>query len=188
MALFKSKRKKQAEALVEKAVTLASQGNLKSALESYMEAQEMCASKSTERSIQEITSADSQHSLVKESLIAFNEPHADLSIIKMGNAGLEKEIHQLRTEVLDGMDEEDKDVFSVRREENRLVFVLGERITFRAGKASLLSAYRSISKKIAGFIITKKDYQVVISGHTDNRPIHTKKFPSNLDSYAGQII
>ncbi|MFZ0482942.1 MAG: OmpA family protein [Desulfobacterales bacterium] len=104
------------------------------------------------------------------------------------NSALDKAIHQLRTEVLNVVDEKDKDVFSVRREENRLVFVLGERITFREGEATLLEAYHSISKKIAGFIASKKGCQVVISGHTDNTPINTEKFPSNLELSAARAI
>jgi len=104
------------------------------------------------------------------------------------NTSLDKAIHQLRTDVLNVMDEKDKDVFSVRREENRLVFVLGERITFREGEATLLEAYYSISQKIAEFITSKKGYQVVISGHTDNTPINTEKFPSNLELSAVRAI
>jgi chemotaxis protein MotB len=104
------------------------------------------------------------------------------------NTMLDKAIDQLRTEVLNIVDEKDKDVFSVRKEENRFVLVLGERITFREGEATLLEAYRSISKKIAGFIASKKDYQVVISGHTDNTPINTEKFPSNLELSAARAI
>jgi chemotaxis protein MotB len=104
------------------------------------------------------------------------------------NTSLDKAINQLRTEVLNVVDEKNKDVFSVRREENRLVFVLGERITFREGEATLLEGYRSISKKIAGFIASKKGYQVVISGHTDNTPINTEKFPSNLELSATRAI
>lgn len=101
---------------------------------------------------------------------------------------LNNAIHQLRTDVLRVVDEKDQDVFSIRMEQNRLVFVLGERITFREGEAALLEAYRSISKKIAGFIASKKDYQVVVSGHTDNTPINTEKFPSNLELSAARAI
>lgn len=104
------------------------------------------------------------------------------------NTSIDKAINQLRTEVLNVVDAKDKDVFSVRREENRLVFVLGERITFREGEATLLEAYHSIPKKIAGFIASKKGYQVVISGHTDNTPINTEKFPSNLELSAARAI
>jgi chemotaxis protein MotB len=104
------------------------------------------------------------------------------------NSSLDKAINQLRTDVLNVVDAKDKDVFSVRKEENRVVFVLGERITFKEGEATLLEAYHSISNKIADFITSKKGYQVVISGHTDNTPINTEKFPSNLELSAARAI
>ena len=134
------------------------------------------------------TPPSSQHSLKNESLAESNKIRTELVVTKNRNTNLDKAINQLRTEVLNVMAVKDKDVFSVRREENRLVFVLGERITFREGEATLLEAYHSISKKIAEFIASKKDYQVVISGHTDNTPINTEKFPSNLELSAARAI
>jgi chemotaxis protein MotB len=104
------------------------------------------------------------------------------------NMMLDTAINQLRTDVLNVMNIKDKDMFSIRKEQNRIVFVLGERITFREGEATLLEAYRSIFKRIAEFIASKKGYQVVVSGHTDNTPIHTEKFPSNLELSAARAI
>ena len=130
----------------------------------------------------------SQQPLKNESLPESNKTLKGLVVTTNKNTSLDKAINQLRTEVLNVVAEKDKDVFSVRREENRLVFVLGERITFREGEATLLEGYHSISKKIAGFIASKKDYQVVISGHTDNTPINTEKFPSNLELSAARAI
>lgn len=101
---------------------------------------------------------------------------------------LDKAIQHLRSEVLNVVNRNDKGMFSVRREQNRLVITLGERITFREGEATLLGTYRDIFKKIAGFIASKPDFQVVVSGHTDNTPIKTKKFPSNLDLSAARAI
>jgi chemotaxis protein MotB len=104
------------------------------------------------------------------------------------NKVLDTAINQLRTDVLNAVNNKDKNMFSIRRERNRIVLVLGERITFREGEASLLQAYRSIFKRIAEFITLKKGYQVVVSGHTDNTPIHTDKFPSNLELSAARAI
>ena len=93
----------------------------------------------------------------------------------------EQTIEQLREEVLETMDERDQDVFSVSGGHHRLVFVLGERITFKEGEATLLESYHPIFVRIADFISSKPQYQVVVSGHTDNKPIKTEKFPSNLE-------
>jgi chemotaxis protein MotB len=90
-------------------------------------------------------------------------------------------IEQLREEVLETMDKGDQDVFSVSSGQHRLAFVLGERITFKEGEATLLESYHPIFVRIAGFISSKPQYQVVVSGHTDNKPIKTEKFPSNLE-------
>lgn len=97
-------------------------------------------------------------------------------------------VQQLRSEVLKAISPNDKDVFSVRNEPHRLVLVIGERITFKPGEATLLKAYGPIFKKIAGFIASKEGYQVVVSGHTDNTPINTAAFPSNLELSAVRAI
>ena len=134
------------------------------------------------------TPPPSQQPLENESLAESDKTRTELVFTANKNTSLDKAINQLRTEVLNVVDEKDKDVFSVRREENRLVFVLGERITFREGEATLLEAYHFISKKIAGFIASKEGYKVVISGHTDNTPINTEKFPSNMELSASRAI
>ena len=130
----------------------------------------------------------SQQTSENDSVAKSAKVRTELDDTTYKNRSLDKAINQLRTEVLNVVDAKDKDVFSVKREENRLVFVLGERITFREGEATLLEAYHSIAKKIAGFIASKKGYQVVISGHTDNTPINTEKFPSNLELSAARAI
>jgi chemotaxis protein MotB len=104
------------------------------------------------------------------------------------NMMLDTAINQLRTDILKVVSTKDKDMFSIRKEQNSIVLVLGERITFREGEATLLEAYRSIFKRIAEFIASKKGYQVLVSGHTDNTPIHTQKFPSNLELSAARAI
>ena len=134
------------------------------------------------------TPLHSQQPLGNTSLAESDKTRTKPVFTTNNNSSLDKAINQLRTDVLNVVDAKDKDVFSVRREENRLVFVLGERITFREGEATLLEAYHSISNKIADFIASKKGYQVVISGHTDNTPINTEKFPSNLELSAARAI
>ncbi|MGA8179258.1 MAG: OmpA family protein [Desulfobacterales bacterium] len=104
------------------------------------------------------------------------------------NKILDTAIDQLRSDVLNAVNTKDKDMFSIRKERNRIVLVLGERITFHQGESALLEAYRAIFKRIAEFIALKKGYQVVVSGHTDNTPIHTEKFPSNMELSAARAI
>ena len=97
-------------------------------------------------------------------------------------------IDQLRQDILNTMNEVDNDVFSVRSNQHRLVFVLGERITFHVGKAKLLESYKTIFTRIANFISSNPGYQVVVSGHTDNTPINTEQYPSNLELSSARAI
>ena len=101
---------------------------------------------------------------------------------------LEDTIARLREDVLATMDESEQDVFLISNDQRRLVFTLGERITFSVGEATLLEAYHPVFIRIADFIASKPEYQVIVAGHTDNRPIKTKKYPSNLELSASRAI
>jgi chemotaxis protein MotB len=110
------------------------------------------------------------------------------SILRNQNDVLEQTLARLRADVLETMDERQQDVFLISNDQRRLVFTLGERITFDVGEATLLEAYHPIFIRIAGFIASKPEYQVVVSGHTDNRPIQTKEYPSNLELSTSRAI
>jgi tRNA pseudouridine-54 N-methylase len=93
----------------------------------------------TDRQSLEIkTPPPSQELLENKSLTESDKTPSESVFTTNKNTSLDKAINQLRAEVLNVVDEKDKDVFSVRREENRLVFVLGERITFRLPVSLLL--------------------------------------------------
>ena len=134
------------------------------------------------------TSPPSPKSMANLSPKILNSIRAPSSSQLKKNMMLDTAINQLRADVLKVVDKKDKNMFSIRKEQNRIVLVLGERITFGEGEATLLETYRSIFKRIAQFIASKKGYQVVVSGHTDNTPIHTQKFPSNLELSAARAI
>jgi chemotaxis protein MotB len=74
----------------------------------------------------------------------------------------------------------------VHWDQRRLVFVLGERITFEVGKAELLEDFQPTLRRLAELIASKTGYCVVVSGHTDNVPIHTERFPSNWELSAAR--
>lgn len=76
--------------------------------------------------------------------------------------------------------------FTVRWDQTRPVFVLGERITFPEGQADLLESSRPALERIANFISTHPGYRIVISGHTDNIPINTDAYPSNWELSAAR--
>ncbi len=97
-------------------------------------------------------------------------------------------IAQLKKEALAAIEENDQKTFSIRWNERRLVFVLGERVTFPLGQAKLLSESQPILKRISHLIASKKDFTVLVSGHTDDTPIDTYQFPSNWELSAARAI
>lgn len=100
----------------------------------------------------------------------------------------EEPIGQICEEALETIAETDKGSCSVKWNQHRLVFVLGEGVIYPVGQATLLKDFEPTLRRIAGFIAAKKGYQVVVSGHTDNVPIYTSQFPSNWELSANRAI
>jgi len=103
-------------------------------------------------------------------------------------AEVDESIEQIRKDALRAMDEGDGQAFSLRWNQHRLIFVLGEQVTFPAGQAELLESFQPTLGRIAALIAAKKGYMVVVSGHTDNTPIKTVQFPSNWELSAARAI
>jgi len=103
-------------------------------------------------------------------------------------AEVDESIEQIRKDALRAMDEGDGQAFSLRWNQHRLIFVLGEQVTFPAGQAELLESFQPTLRRIAALIAAKKGYMVVVSGHTDNTPIKTVQFPSNWELSAARAI
>jgi len=139
-------------------------------------------------SLQIEPSASYQEKTEVKPLIEIYQTPASASSLQSENEKSGQTIQQFREEVLETMDKGDQDVFSVSSGQHRLVFVLGERITFKEGEATLRESYQPLFVRIADFISSKHEYQVVVSGHTDNKPIRTEKFPSNLDLSSARAI
>ncbi|BBO83670.1 chemotaxis protein MotB [Desulfosarcina ovata subsp. sediminis] len=76
--------------------------------------------------------------------------------------------------------------FYVRWEDRQPVIVLGERITFNQGEATLLADAQDALKRVAGSIARIDGCQVMVTGHTDDRPIRTHAFPSNWELSAAR--
>jgi len=102
--------------------------------------------------------------------------------------GMDESIEQIREDALRAMDESEGQAFSLRWNQHRLIFVLGERVTFPTGQAKLLESFQPTLKRIAALIAAEKGYVVAVSGHTDNTPIKTVQFPSNWELSAARAI
>jgi chemotaxis protein MotB len=92
----------------------------------------------------------------------------------------------LRPEMMNRLQSSFSDDFYVRWDEKQPVFVLGERITFNVGEAMLLPDSQSALRRIADLVAPQSNYQVIVSGHTDNVAIRTPMFPSNWELSAAR--
>ena len=149
------------------------------AAEAFPERQQILPSMSlkNQESIKERTSADGNPSA-----------QASQSDEKPKTDGVDEAIEQIREDALKAMDESDGQAFSLRWNQHRLIFVLGERVTFPTGQAELLDSFQPTLRRIAALIAAKKGYMVVVSGHTDDTPIKTVQFPSNWELSAARAI
>ena len=86
----------------------------------------------------------------------------------------EKQIHKAMTGT-------DLTNYSIKRSKNKILLVIGEKISFSEGEAQLLDNIKEPLKKIALFLNKENSHRIVISGHTDDIPINTDKFPSNWE-------
>ena len=73
----------------------------------------------------------------------------------------------------------DDDV-SISISEEGLEMKLSDKALFRVGSATLAPQILPLLKKI-GQVISQTAFAVRVEGHTDNLPIHTKRFPSNWE-------
>lgn len=97
-------------------------------------------------------------------------------------------VERLREEIADLIREEGAEGTQLQWDQKRLVFVLGERVTFDPGQANLLTDFTPVLSKIAGIIAQRPEYRLLVSGHTDDRPISTPSFPSNWELSAARAI
>jgi chemotaxis protein MotB len=97
-------------------------------------------------------------------------------------------LEQLRSQVLQTVPTKDKRDFEVRWDQKRLVLVLGEKIAFNVGDATLLPDFQPTLQQIAGFISSQKGYRVAVAGHTDDVPISTRQFPTNWELSAIRAV
>ncbi len=82
-----------------------------------------------------------------------------------------------------GMEEE----VSFSSTEKGLVMRLSDNILFNLGKAEISPEGIPFLKKISS-LFAKTSHAIRIEGHTDNLPIHTKKFPSNWELSTARAV
>jgi chemotaxis protein MotB len=86
----------------------------------------------------------------------------------------------LESELLAILGQEGQDV-TVERRSTYIVLTFPERIIFDSGQAQLKLAVQPLLEKVAAVILNRPDLAVAIHGHTDDRPIHSRQYPSNWE-------
>jgi chemotaxis protein MotB len=86
----------------------------------------------------------------------------------------------LESELLAILGQEGQDV-TVERRSTYIVLTFPERIIFDSGQAQLKFAVQPLLEKVAAVILNRPDLAVAIHGHTDDRPIHSRQYPSNWE-------
>jgi len=72
-------------------------------------------------------------------------------------------------------------------EEQRIILRIREKGAFPSGSAQLIKPFSTITAKISK-VFRDFDGMIIVSGHTDNYPIHTKRFRSNWELSASRAV
>ena len=73
-----------------------------------------------------------------------------------------------------------QDMVQVDLTDKGLHIVITDSVMFNSGEAELIEPSRTILRLVAGMVDEKVE-AMVVEGHTDNRPIHTGRYPSNWE-------
>lgn len=91
------------------------------------------------------------------------------------------ETEELALEIAGKMaDELDSGQIEIVAQGKFLVFRIRERGSFAPGEARIQRSFLPVLHKIRGLLIPTTG-RITVAGHTDNKPIYTKRFPSNWE-------
>lgn len=109
----------------------------------------------------------------------------------------DKEYEQEGQEELESMAEKFKTYFAENNLQNKIEIEQNDRyitlnfkdgVLFESGSADLKPEALSILSQVANELLKYPDNNIKIEGHTDNRPIHTAKYPNNWYLSAARAI
>jgi len=86
----------------------------------------------------------------------------------------------LESELLAVLAEDRQDV-TVERRSTYIVLTFPERIMFDSGQAEVKATVQPLLEKVAAVILDRPELVVAIHGHTDDRPIHNRRYASNWE-------
>lgn len=79
------------------------------------------------------------------------------------------------------------DVVKIREEDAGVILQLGDSILFDTGQAVLKEESYEVLNVIST-IIPQVDNEIMVQGHTDNRPINSDKYPSNWELSSARAL
>ena len=109
-------------------------------------------------------------------------------VVSFKNTNSDPPLAEIKKKILDVLQNNDNSDYFVDWNQERLVIVLGENICFESAQADLLHNMQYQLKELAKIIGGKKSYRIAVSGHTDNTPISTDKFPSNWELSVARAV
>ena len=71
---------------------------------------------------------------------------------------------------------------------SELMIVIRDHALFDSGSATVKPNSRSLAKALGEMLTKYSNYEVMVSGHTDNQPIRSATFPSNWDLSAQRSL
>jgi len=118
--------------------------------------------------------------------------HGEEEIKRLENQLLEwKQLLESQNQKLDEIERQAKDMenalqkeiqegnLRIKRLNDRLIINIDDKILFDSGSATLKPEVRKTLGIIAAILSRNKQSRIVIEGHTDNIPIHTRRFRDN---------
>ncbi len=120
-----------------------------------------------------------------ESGMVAKSPAVEDVAVVMPQEGVSPEISQAVQRHLDGLL---GNGFYVSSSGQSLTLVLEEQLSFSSGEATLAADAVAILDRVAGLILEENGYDVVVSGHTDDVPIHNEFFRSNWHLSAARAV
>ena len=76
----------------------------------------------------------------------------------------------------------------IKLNHTELLIIIRDHALFDSGKADVKPEARRLALAISQMLEDYNDYEIVVSGHTDNVPINTPEFPSNWELSAKRAI
>lgn len=80
-----------------------------------------------------------------------------------------------------------QNVITAKRDERGVVLILQEQVLFETGQADILKKGTPFLDEL-GRLFSTIPNDIKVEGHTDNRPIHTYRYPSNWELSASYVI